>query len=161
MLIDPATRKWVVDMSEAWPCISGLCADDLQDSESKFLPTRSRLNAKTAMPRWRRSLWNRSSFTGLRADMKTAGLEVVSLDTLLPQTQESFKRALEPHARMRLQGALKRWSQVFASIQGAVSAVHVSHHVLRPEWQPGKIRCVQCSSAYDLSVSPVCWRKKC
>ena len=41
-----ATRKWVVEMSEAWPCISGLCADDLQDSESKLLPTRSRLNAK-------------------------------------------------------------------------------------------------------------------
>ena len=33
-----ATRKWVVEMSEIWPCISGLCADHLQDSESKLLP---------------------------------------------------------------------------------------------------------------------------
>ena len=112
-----ATRKWVVEMSEIWPCISGLCADHLQNSESKLLPTRSCLNAKTAMPRWQRTLWSRSSVIGLQADKKTAGLEVVPLDTLLSQTQESLKRALEPHACMRLQGALKRRPQVLASIR--------------------------------------------
>ena len=146
------TRKWVVEMSEVWRKLLAVCSCHLQDSEAKLLPKRTRLGSKTSLLRWQRALLQQSSVIGVQTDVKAAGLEAVPLDTLLAQTQESLKQLLEPQARVRLQGVLKRWTQVLHSIKSALKdAPSQSHHVLKPEWRAGKFRCVKCPASYDLS----------
>ena len=157
-----ATRKWVVEMSEVWPKLPSFCQNYLCDNPDKLLPKRTRLHFKSRVPLWQQTLSSRSSAAGLQAEVRAVGLEAVPLNTLLSQTQDSLRSMLEPQARVRVQGAIKRWSQVLDSIKSALkSDASMQQHVLRPDWSPGKMRCARCTASYDLSVSPVSWRRAC